>query len=288
MRMHILSLFLTLVLAGRALADSVESSTSGGSGTISEDLIYHGKSKALRDEGNGWEWLLDGGYSDVSDPTARTSQSAITRAVTGTLGDNIGTWRFGASYLSSDTPSENLTEDGPSVYLGHLWTGGQGRPSLDIKGTYSAYRYEVATQTASLTLRQTEARIGATLSWNLVSLYGGYGRYHYDQSVTRFAGALRNARVVRANLAAMRAAIYGFPSQTYEASVTVSASALWQWTVDETLSDTRAPKGVARTSSLTVSHEMDPFEIDVGAEHDQDPQFDQNLVLLNLIYRFNE
>lgn len=286
--MRALILIMIIFAIRPVFADSIESSTSAGSGIVTEDILYHGQSKALRDEGNGAEWSLDAGYSRVKSQVGRTNTIDITRSLTGTLGEEYNAWRFGGSYLASDTAAENLTERGPSVYLGHTWSSASALPSLDVKARYGAWRYEVDNPAANLSLDQDEAHLGATLSWAKFSLYGAYGKYFYHQNVTRFANAINSRRVIRADLAGIRAAIYGFPTQTYEAAATLSPSSAWQWTLDETVSDTREPKGTVHATSLMVAHVKDPFEVDVGAEHDQDVQFNQNLLLLNLVYRFNE
>lgn len=281
-------LILAVLALRPAFGDSIESSTSAGVGTATEDILYHGQSKALRDEGTGPEWWLDAGYSRVTDQVLRTRTVDVTHSLTGTLGEQRQAWRFGGSYLASETPAEYLTERGPSVYLGHTWSSTSHLPSLDLKARYGAWQYEVASPTARLNLDQREAHLGATLSWTQFSLYGAYGKYFYHQAVTRFVTALDSRRVIRADLAGIRAAIYGFPTRTYETAATYAPSARWQWTLDETLSDTRAPKGTVHATSLMVSRVIDPFEIDLGGEHDQDVQFNQNLALLNLVYRFNE
>ncbi len=272
-----------------AFADTVESSTSAGPGIFSEDGIYHGLSKALRDSGNGMEWTVDAGYSRTSFSERKGPPVVdITRSLTGTLGEERDGWRYGASYFISDTPAENLLGTGPLIYLGHTWEGSGNRPSLDLKIRYSSLNYRLDSHTGVLALGQDEAHVGTGLSWSMFSLYAGYGDYQYRHNVQQFNGGLQSSQTIRAAFTRLRAAIYGFPRYTVEGAATVSPDADWQLTLNEVKTDALIPHGTIYATQILAAHEFGRWEIDVGAERDLDIKFNQTMGLLNVSYHFDE
>ncbi|MHB8414960.1 MAG: hypothetical protein ACYDB1_06190 [Acidiferrobacteraceae bacterium] len=271
------------------LADTLESNTSAGPGSFSEDGIYHGLSKALRDSGNGTEWTVDTGYSRTSFAVRKGPAVVdITRSLTGTLGEERGDWRYGASYFISDTPAENLIGAGPLVYVGHTWEGSGNRPSLDLKIRYSSLNYRLDSHAGVLALGQDEAHVGTGLLWPMFSLYAGYGDYQYRHSVQQFNGGLRSSKTIHGAFTRLRAAIYGFPRYTVEGAATVSPDADWQFTLNEIKTDALIPRGTIYATQLLAAHEFGRWELDVGAERDLDIQFNQTMGLLNVSYHFDE
>lgn len=279
---------LFLALSTPAQAASLSSNSVAGSDLFSEDLIYHDQSHALRDTGYGPEWKVDLGYSRAVDPLAANHQVVDqANSITATLGETRNRARFGASYLFSDTPAAYLRLEGPTFYLGGQWNRSGPGPLLDLKTRYSQLHYR--TDAAGvLGLEQAEFHIGGSASWTPFSLYAGYGTYHYDQPVNRFLAALSSNKAIRASLAGLRYALYGFPDNSTELSLTYTPRGPWQATIEEVMSHVRAPNGTVYASQLLVGRSWRRWNLAVGIEHDRNVQFSDNLGLLNVGYHFDD
>ena len=279
---------LSLALSSPVHAASISSNSVDGSDLFSEDLIYHDQSRALRETGYGNEWKVDLGYSRAVDPLAAQHQIVDqANSITATLGETRNRTRFGASYLFSETPAAYLRLEGPTFYLGEQWNRSGPGPLFDLKTRYSLLRYR--TDAAGvLGLEQTEFHIGGSASWTLFSLYAGYGTYHYDQPVNRFLAALSSNKAIRASLAGLRYALYGFPDDATELSLTYTPTGPWQATIEEVMSHVRAPNGTVYATQLLVGRSWHRWNVAAGVEHDRNVQFSDNLGLLNIGYHFDD
>lgn len=279
-----------LMLAGLSpalYAATLSSNSVDGADLFSEDLIYHDQSRAAEETGYGPEWKVDLGYARMIDSlNARHPIHEEARSIAATLGETRDRTRFGASYQFSETPVVRLREEGPTFYLGGEWNRSGPGPLWDLKVRYGALRYRTDIN-GVLGLEQTELHGSATATWSLVSVYAGYGTYHYDEPAARFLAALSSSRAVRASISGLRYALYGFPDSSAELALTYTPSGPWTGTVEQVVSQVRAPRGTVYATQILVGRTLRKWNIQVGIEHDRDVQLTQNLGLLDLEYDFS-
>jgi hypothetical protein len=109
-----------------AIADSLESETTGSATNFSEGLSYSGTSSENPD------FSLNAGYTFSTSKSEETGLTDKNHEVTAGLGwrDN---WDIGGGLAYTSTPDEYLKNVGPNVYLGYVFRFGEAPKLAKIK-----------------------------------------------------------------------------------------------------------------------------------------------------------
>ena len=164
-----------------AYSNEVNSNTTGGTGTLSQEISYSGEQlKDKKSDLGTWDWNFAYTYTAVkvgstirptpSTKTTTSSTSASSTDHTNTLEGGFGytgAWSRGLSLTYSNTKEENLTTFGPQIYAGYHIAFDSKKsktenetaddeevfiPGLDLKITGGVNRY---TETYNVSSRST-------------------------------------------------------------------------------------------------------------------------------------
>ncbi len=287
--------FLALA-ADFAKADSITSQTSTGKGFSSEVFDYDGETESVKNSDEGLFWNLGLAYarSTITVPATKREIIDRTSTATGGLGWQENNLEFGGGLAYSSTPNERLHDRGPNLYLGYTFkkqdADDEFTPAFDIKGSYSRLRYAVDERNGRPSIDLNQSSHGIEAKWSAfrwASLLGSYTSYSYDRDVNRFLAFLDSGKAVRLGLARFASTVSGFPSHVAEILFTLKPIEAWKLEFDGARIVSQADGSITYARKVTLSHEIDKWEVGVGGEKDHSSSLDQKLLLINFSRDFD-
>ena len=316
-------LFLTcfLIVSTKAFASEVQSQTTLGTGSLTEELSYFGSSHEESegpDKVGNWDWSLSYTYSKINlgasvnatQGASKASESDHTSTFSGGFGYSKR-WSAGFDLNYSKTKEEYLSSIGPSLHAGYTFDLGNQKkdddsdeyfiPTLNLSLTGAATQYTqnftAAVRSGSRRLnpragsqgisqREAELKLAvAAVNWVDFSL--AFKAYSYDKNVANFISNLDDPRAAESGAANFGSTLTGFSSKEISVDLTFHLPLDLDLETDYSQSTSAADSTKTNTLRADLSHTwIDRWKTGMGYEQNKSATDTQGQIVVSLAYEF--